>query len=134
MFTSYARLCRVSSLHRLLCWLILINKNLCEMCSPFTLKSFQLNSFGEVCFLKDNYKYMQKIQIKKKKCNHILYEINEYAFDHLRNEIILSLKWYADWVNRFGKVVLSLIVVTKLFTSQWSHVGCIKCWLYISKL
>ena len=37
--------------------LILANDNLCENCFNFTLKWFQLISFGEMCFLEENYSF-----------------------------------------------------------------------------
>ena len=37
--------------------LSLINENLCENCSYFTLKWFLHNFFGDVCFLEKNYKF-----------------------------------------------------------------------------
>ena len=50
--TSYAWLCCVSLLR---VELIAVDDNLCENCSHFTLKWFQLNFFGEICFLEENY-------------------------------------------------------------------------------
>ena len=45
---------------------LIVNNNLQENCCNFTLKWFLLNSFGEVCFLEQNYKKMKKkIQIFK---------------------------------------------------------------------
>ena len=44
---------------------IITDDNFCENCSHFILKWFQLNSFGEMWFLEDSYKYMQKIPILK---------------------------------------------------------------------
>ena len=43
----------------------LVYENFCENCSHFILKWFQPNSFGEVCFLEESYKNMQKIHILK---------------------------------------------------------------------
>ena len=59
--------------------LSLVDETLCENCSHFTLKWFQLDSFQE-CFFKENYKKMQKFQILKNGLRP-LYEITEYAFN-----------------------------------------------------
>ena len=48
----------------------------CENCSYFILKWFQPNSFEEVCFLKESYENIQKIQILKAPS----IQIKEYAF------------------------------------------------------
>ena len=45
---------------------IVIDDNLCENSSHSPLKWFQLNSFGEMCLLEENFEQMQK---KKKKMN-----------------------------------------------------------------
>ena len=54
--TSSVWLMCVSLLHIVMCWKVIVYDNFiydnsCENCSYFTLKWFQLNFFGEICFL-----------------------------------------------------------------------------------
>ena len=82
-FNSFAWLCTLALLHRLLCKLILIDKTLCLY---FTLKWFLFNSFGEMCFLEDRY--------KKSKFGHFWerpqYKIWAYAFNKLFHFLVLQ--------------------------------------------
>ena len=84
--------------------LILVDENLCENCFYFSLKWFLLNSFGEMCFLEESYKLMQKIQILKLwQCP--LYKIWEYAFKfkswYFQEELVINaqLVIYSRQVN-----------------------------------
>ena len=43
----------------------LVYGTFCENCSPFILKWFQPNSFGQVYFFEESYENMQKIPIFK---------------------------------------------------------------------
>ena len=56
----------------------------CENCSHFLLKQFQSNSFGEVCFLEQSYRNMQK--------NHILTILRVPLFD-IRENAFNSVSW-----------------------------------------
>ena len=74
------------------CVQLIVNNNLHENCCNFTLKWFLLNSFGEVCFLEQNYKKMKKkIQIFKI-WEYPLYEVTEYAFKNIQKYILHDLK------------------------------------------
>ena len=67
-----------------------VDKTFCENCSHFILKWFQLNSFGEMCILKESYKNMQKFMILKIwKC--LLYKIREHAFKLLKSLELVQL-------------------------------------------
>ena len=62
----------------------LVYETFCENCSYFILKWFQPNSFGEVCFLEESYKNMQKFQFKTF-WERPLFSIREYAFKQNKN-------------------------------------------------
>ena len=58
MFTS----CALEVLYSYCVELSLVDKTLCENCFLLTLKWFQLYSFGEMSFLEESYKKVEKIQ------------------------------------------------------------------------
>ena len=63
--------------------------NLCENCSHFTLKYFQLNSFGKMCFLEENYKYIdarKKKQKQNKNKNKIKQKKNQKKQQHQQQQ------------------------------------------------
>ena len=63
-FTSYAWL-SLALLQRLLCLIGLVDETLGENALISLSNFFLFNSFGEMCFLEESYKMVQKIQILK---------------------------------------------------------------------
>ena len=67
--------------------LSLVYETFCENCSHFILKWFQPNSFGELCFLEDSYRNMQKFKYFNF-WESPLFDISEYAFNF--SQILVS--------------------------------------------
>ena len=96
--------------------LILVDKTLCENCFYFTLKWFLCNLFGEMCFLEENYKVMQKIIKFWNFWACPLYEIWECAFNGMNMAVIFSInseKWYLNFEIRYDYIVWSLTFDSK---------------------